>query len=135
MDVFFKYSYGGQSRFFREILHNERLMGSKCPKCGKVYCPPRSACPLCYEATEWVELPGTGKIEAFTIQHYSTSAFVTKVPFLVAYVRLDGSDFLMMTNIEMDDVGKAHHGMPVKVVYRQEKSGAMTDIYFEPLNV
>jgi hypothetical protein len=133
MDVFFKYSYGGQSRFFREIFHHERLLGAKCPACGKVYCPPRSVCPRCYEKTEWVNLPGTGKVVAFTIQHYSTSAFVKKVPFLVAYVQLDGADFLMMANIEMDDVTKAKPGMPVKVAYRPEKSGSITDIYFEPL--
>ena len=134
MEVTFKYSYGGQSRFFREIFHNEKLMGAKCPTCGKVYCPPRAACPLCYEKTEWVELPGTGKIEAFTVQYLSTSAFVKKVPFLVAYIKLDGTDFLMMANIEVDDVRQAKSGMPVKVAFRKEKSGSITDIYFEPLN-
>jgi uncharacterized OB-fold protein len=134
MDVFFKYSYGGQSRFFREIFHNEKLLGSKCPSCNKVYCPPRSTCPHCYEKTEWVPLPGTGKVEVFTVQHYSTSAFIKKVPFLVAYVRLDGTDFLIMANIEMDDVSRARAGMPVKVCFREEKSGHITDIFFQPVN-
>jgi len=133
MEVLFKYSYGGQSRFFREIFHNNRLLGSKCPSCSKVYCPPRSACPRCYAKTEWVELPGTGRVEAFTVQHYSTSVFITKIPFLVAYIRLDGSDFLMMANIEIDDVNKARQGMPVKVCFREDKAGAITDIYFQPV--
>ena len=133
MEVTFKYSYGGQSRFFREIFHNERLLGAKCPTCEKVYCPPRSACPACYETTSWVELPGTGRVEAFTIQHYSTSSFVTKVPFLVAYIKLDGTDFLMMANIEIDDVQRARPGMPVRVCFRKEKTGSITDIYFEPV--
>lgn len=133
MQVYFRYSYGGQSRFFREIFHNEKLFGSKCISCGKVYCPPRSACPRCYEKTEWVELPGTGKVVSFTVQHYSTSAFVNKVPFLVAYIRLDGSDFLIMGNIEMDDVNEAKRGMPVKVCYRENKSGSITDIYFQAI--
>ena len=134
MEIFFRYSYGGQSRFFREIFHNEKLLGSKCPACGKVYCPPRSACPQCYEKTEWVDLPGTGRVESFTVQHYSTSVFVAKVPFVVAYIKLDGTDFLMMANIEMDDVGQARRGMAVKVCYREERSGAITDIYFRPLD-
>ena len=133
MEVLFKYSYGGQSRFFREIFHNNKLMGAKCPACEKVYCPPRSACPRCYEKTEWVELPGTGRVEAFTVQHYSTSAFISKVPFLVAYIRLDGTDFLIIGNIEMDDVSKARQGMPVEVCYRKQKSGNITDIYFQPI--
>ena len=31
------YSYGELSPFFRELVDHARLMGSKCPKCGKVY--------------------------------------------------------------------------------------------------
>lgn len=132
MEVFHKYSYGGQSRFFRTIFHEGKLLGSKCPSCGRVACPPRAACPRCWRDTEWVELPGTGTVEAFTVQRHSTSAFATRVPFLVAYVRLDGTDFRMMTNVEMDDLSRARAGMRVEVRYRKERSGTITDLYFVP---
>ena len=29
------YSYGETSKFFKEVLVNKKLYGTKCPKCGK----------------------------------------------------------------------------------------------------
>jgi len=133
MEVLFKYSLGQQSRFFRELRENRRILGARCPGCGKVYCPPRSHCPLCYIPTEWVPLAGTGAVVACTVQHYTTSAFIRKVPFICAYIRLDGSDFLLMANMEVEDVSKIHAGTRVEAVFREERHGAITDFYFRPV--
>ena len=130
MEVFYKYSYGRQSRFFREIMKNQKLYGAKCKNCKKVYCPPRHACPKCHAETDWVELSGKGVIEACTVQYLSTSVFIKRVPFIVAYVKLDGTDFLMMTQIEMEDVSKARAGTKVEVVFRQQRHGTINDFYF-----
>ncbi len=52
---------------FQKFLHEEKLMGSKCQKCGAIYAPPRPICIKCYgTAMEWLELAGEGKIAAFT---------------------------------------------------------------------
>lgn len=130
MEVYFKYSYGGQSRFFRELRENKRIYGAKCPECGKVYCPPRSHCHNCYRETEWVPLEGTGAIVAYTVQYQTTSAFIKKTPFICAYVKLDGSDFLMMTNMEVDDVSKICVGTRVRAIFRDVRHGTITDFYF-----
>ncbi len=134
MDVVFKYSYGRQSRFFRELRENKKIYGARCPACNKVYCPPRSHCSLCYEPTEWVLLEGTGVITACTVQYYTTSAFIKKVPFICAYVRLDGTDFIMMTNMEVEDVSRVKAGTRVKAVFRDERHGTITDVYFTPID-
>lgn len=134
IEVFYKYSYGGQSRFFREIRENKRLYGAKCPACEKVYCPPRAHCSLCYEPTDWVPLAGTGTIRTFTVQYVSTSAFVRKVPFICAYVQLDGTDFLLMANMEVDDVARIRVGTRVKAAFREERRGVITDFYFQPVD-
>jgi uncharacterized protein len=133
MEVFFKYSYGKQSRFFRELRENKRIMGAKCVKCGRVYCPPRGDCHLCYEPTEWVELTGEGTIVSYTIQYVTTSAFIRKVPFICCYVKLDGTDSLLLTNMEMDDVEMCRPGMRVKAKFRSERHGTITDFYFKVL--
>jgi len=133
MEVFFKYSYGKQSRFFRELRENKRILGAKCTKCGRVYCPPRGDCHLCYEPTEWVELSGKGTIISYTIQYVSTSAFIRKVPFIVCYVKLDGTNSLLMTNMEMDDVNACKPGMRVEAVFRDMRHGTITDFYFRAL--
>ena len=129
----YRYSYGAQSRFFREILFNEKLYGTKCPGCGKVFCPPRAHCPHCYEETEWVPLCGEGRVESYTTVYFGTSAAVRKFPFICAYVKLDGADTVICTNIEMDDVAKAHVGMRVKAVFKEERDGMITDFYFKPV--
>ncbi|MBU2547765.1 MAG: Zn-ribbon domain-containing OB-fold protein [Proteobacteria bacterium] len=133
MEVFFKYSLGRQSRFFREIRENKTIYGARCTQCGKVYCPPRDHCSLCYVPTEWLPLEGTGTIKACTVQYFTTSAFIKKVPFICAYIQLDGSDFVMMTNMEVDDVSQIKVGTRVKAYFREERHGAITDFYFRPL--
>lgn len=133
MEVIYKYSYGQQSRFFRELRENQAIYGAKCPQCSKVYCPPRSHCSQCYQPTEWVKLKGTGTIKACTVQHYTTSAFIKKVPFICAYVQLDGTDFLLMTNMEVEDVSKIGVGTRVRAVFRENRHGTITDFYFKPL--
>jgi len=133
MEVFFKYSYGKQSRFFRELRMHQRILGSKCPQCRRVYLPPRADCSLCYRPTSWVKLSGKGTVIACTIQHFSTSAFIKKVPFICAYIRLDGTDSLLMTNMEMDDPSRARPGMRVKAEFRKNRYGIITDFYFRPL--
>ncbi len=134
MESFFKYSYGKQSRFFRELRENKRILGAKCVKCGRVFCPPRGDCHLCYEPTEWVELSGKGTIVSYTIQYVTTSAFIKKVPFICCYIKLDGTDSLLMTNMEMDDVDKCRPGMRVEAVFRDERHGTITDFYFKVMD-
>jgi len=132
IEIFYKYTYGGQSRFFREIRENKKLYGSKCRKCGKVFCPPRQDCNRCYEKTEWVPLSGEGTVVTCCSVHFTNSSFIKKIPFICALIQLDGTDFLMINNIEMDDISQAKPGMRVKAVFREERDGAITDFYFEP---
>lgn len=133
IEINYKYSYGQQSRFFREIRENKQLYGTKCPQCGKVYCPPRAGCPHCYQDTSWVPLSGEGTVVTYTIVYFSNSAFVRKVPFVAAYIKLDGTDTLMMQNVYMEDVTKARVGMRVKAYFQEERDGRINDFYFAPV--
>jgi hypothetical protein len=52
---------------FHQYLNEEKLMGSKCKKCGKLYAPPRPICISCRGSEmEWVPLKGKGKLVTFT---------------------------------------------------------------------
>jgi len=53
----YKYSLGKVSRFFIALV-NRRFLATRCPRCGKVYAPPRPLCPHCLSVTGWVELFG-----------------------------------------------------------------------------
>jgi len=52
---------------FQYFLSEEKLMGCRCRNCGTAYIPPKPICTNCYhEELEWIELPETGKLAAFT---------------------------------------------------------------------
>lgn len=52
---------------FKQFLNENKLMGSKCKKCGAIYAPPRPICLKCSSSEmEWAELKGKGKIATFT---------------------------------------------------------------------
>jgi uncharacterized OB-fold protein len=131
MSITYRYSYGRQSRFFRELRDNARLMGAKCPQCGVVYCPPRSDCSNCYVETEWVPLSGEGVIEGCTTVYYGTSDHIGKVPFVCAFVKLDGADFFIWQFIDADDITKVKPGARVKAAFKEHRSGLVTDFIFK----
>ncbi|MEW6347621.1 MAG: OB-fold domain-containing protein [Thermodesulfobacteriota bacterium] len=52
---------------FDQYLGEDKLMGSKCLKCGALYVPPRPQCIECREsAMSWFEACGQGRLKAFT---------------------------------------------------------------------
>jgi len=52
---------------YEQFLNEEKLMGSKCAKCGALFVPPRSICIRCYNTKmEWAQMKGKGKLVSFT---------------------------------------------------------------------
>ncbi len=114
----YRHSLGKYSRFFIE-LENRRFLATRCPKCGKVWAPPRPVCPDHLVITKWLELSGKGRLVSFSVLHYApASAPFLKPPYVLAYVRLDGADTLFAHLLQnygaLQDI---HFDMPVQVVY------------------
>jgi len=130
MSTRYKYSYGGQSRFFRELRDNAKIVGAKCTKCGMVYCPPRTDCSECYVPNEFVPVASEGTVMTCTKVHFSTSSFLSSVPYNCAYIKLDGADTWMFQNIDAEDVKP---GDRVKAVFRKNRTGHMSDFVFKPV--
>ena len=52
---------------YRRFLSEEKLMGCRCKGCGTVFLPPKPICTGCHgRQLEWVEMPDTGRLAAFT---------------------------------------------------------------------
>ncbi len=132
MDITYKYSYGGISRFFRELRDNRKLYGSRCTQCGKVWLPPRINCNECYAPTKWVELGDTAEVMTYTIVYYGTSTFFDKVPYVCAFVKVKGADTLIMQNIFLKDIRTAKVGMKVKIQFKDQRNGDMGDFWYVP---
>jgi hypothetical protein len=81
---------------FADALLEGRIIGHKCPSCGRVYVPPKGYCPMCVVATteaDQVEVPDRGMVTGFTIvtpvAYYGQKE---TEPFVYASVLLDGAD-------------------------------------------
>jgi len=132
----FDYAIGMHgSKFFKELKENRRIMGVKCPKCGKVYVPPRRVCGECFvEMDEFVEVGPEGIIGTFTILRY---AFIDPetgeqkpVPYGYGFIKFDGADTLFQHYIDIEDESKIKIGAHVEPVFSKELKGTIRDIEY-----
>lgn len=133
MVMFYKYSYGMQSRFFRELKYNAVLYGTRCAGCGIVHFPPRASCPECLADTEWTRVSDNGTILAGTTSWYATSEFFNKVPYAVAYVKPVDADTAMLQRIDLRGSEHADSGTAVVAMYREKerRKGVISDFWYE----
>ncbi|MEB3765215.1 MAG: Zn-ribbon domain-containing OB-fold protein [Desulfurococcales archaeon] len=145
----YSFSAGIAQTKFLEGLKKGKIIGVKCPSCGRVYVPPRAFCEYCHvPMNEYVELPGTGEIHTAVISYISTFRQRMDKPEIVGVVKLDAPGytkesyefaglFHRFCGITEEDVisGKAI-GMKVKPRWKpeNERTGSVTDIEcFEPV--
>lgn len=123
------------SLFFHEIREHQRFTGIRCPRCGKVYVPPRRLCAPCFkELDELLTLPNLGTIMAFAVVNYPFLDPATgeqrPIPYTYGYIRIEGSDNIFSHIINETNVEKIALGMKVEAVFRQreEMQGNIQDI-------
>jgi uncharacterized protein len=131
----FKYAVGLHgSKFFQE-LKERRIVGIKCPECGKVYVPPRKVCGACFtEMREFMEVGPQGTIGAFTILRY---AFIDPetgeqkpVPYGYGFIKFDGANTLFQHYIDIKDEARVKIGARVEPVFSEERKGTIKDILY-----
>ena len=124
-----------ESAFFRGLAEG-RLLGQRCPKCQKVYVPPRGACPVDGVPTaEEVELPDRGTVTTFCIVNVPFLGQKIEPPYVSAYVLLDGADIAFLHLILGVDASEVRMGMRVQAVWkpRDEWGTTIENIsHFEP---
>lgn len=109
---------------FGEQLAKGRIIGHKCPDCGKVYTPPRGFCPLDVVETtsdHEVDVQDKGTLTAFTIvtpvQYYGQKE---REAYVQASILLDGADTpIGQARIDLPH-DKIRAGMRVKAVWKAE---------------
>ena len=124
-----------ESAFFRGLAEG-RVLGQRCPRCGKVYVPPRSACPVDGVATtDEVELADTGTVTTFCVVNVPFLGQKIQPPYVSAYVLLDGADIAFLHLIQGIPADEVRMGMRVKAVWkpREEWGTTIENIqHFEP---
>ena len=107
------------SRQYLAAIREGRILGHRCPSCGRIFTPPKGYCPICTVQTgeaDEIELSPTGTLVGFSILnpdslHQGDDSVVRGT------VQLDGSDVTLtgeLTDVTPDD---AHPGIRLRAVF------------------
>jgi uncharacterized OB-fold protein len=119
--VAYDYTAGlAQSRFLRGIARG-RFLGQRCPRCKKVYVPPRGSCPTDGVATtDEVELANTGTVTTYCVVNVPFQGQKIELPYICAQILLDGADIAFMGLIQELPADQVRMGMRVEAVWVDE---------------
>jgi uncharacterized OB-fold protein len=124
-----------ESKFFRGLAEG-KLIGQRCPVCQKVYIPPRGACPVDGVPTaEEIVLPDHGTVTTYCVVNVPFQGQTIPIPYVSAYVLLDGADIAFLHLILDIDAADVRMGMRVEAVWkpREEWTTNLDNIrYFRP---
>jgi len=123
---------------FYDGTQEKKFIGTKCPECGKVFCPPRKVCGDCFvECKEYIDLPETGVLKNFTWTNWKIperKPRKIKKEQMVGLVQVDGASNAMLIPIVNTTTDALKEDMKVKVVWNSKTKGLPGDIKgFEPV--
>jgi uncharacterized protein len=124
-----------ESRYLR-ALGRGKIVAQRCPSCGKVYVPPRGACPTCgVPTTTDVELPDSGIVTTFCVVNVPFQGQRVPAPYVAASVLLDGADIAFQHLILGCEPDQVRMGMRVRAVWKPPEEWGTTSeniSHFEP---
>jgi len=140
MNLYYRFPAGAHfTRFYKEMKGSGKIMGVKCPKCGRVLVPPRPVCGECFVRTgEWVQVGPKGTVRAYTSINFSfidgSTGELRPTPYGVALIQLDKAYSTINHILEEGDPEKLYIGMRVEAVLKEEREGNIGDIlYFKTI--
>ena len=124
-----------ESRYLRGLAEG-RVVGQRCPACGKVYVPPRGACPTDgVPTTTDVELPDRGTVTTFCVVNVPFQGQRVPTPYVAASVLLDGADIALQHLILGCEPSEVRMGLRVRAVWKPRDQWGTTSeniSHFEP---
>lgn len=124
-------------RFLSALRDEKKILGNKCPVCGRTQIPPRIVCAECnVEVNEWIELGPGGYLTSFDVIYIPTINPLTgkmrEVPYTTGSIVLDHGDSALMHFVDETDPKKIKIGNRVEAVFRPdgERSGNVLDILY-----
>ena len=139
MYTFYQRTKGEFSQFFLALRDDRKILGCKCTKCGIVRCPPfLTHCPDCdFAPTKLVEVDQVGvMLSTPPITYFANSLFLKMAPYGRGRVVLKGADTALSVNVYTTTgiltPGIIKKGTQVKVVFRDDRVGEISDIFCIP---
>ena len=130
----FKRTVGPVQSAFLTGLRERVVVGVRATD-GRVLCPPVEYDPVTSEElTELVELADTGTVTTWSWEAEPRPNQPLDRPFAWALVQIDGADTGMLHALDAGSPYGVATGMRVRIRWRDEREGAITDIAcFEPV--
>ena len=134
-----RYSYAAgpvRSRFLLELRDKQRIMGTRCPSCKRVYVPAKPNCIVCLsELNDWVEVGNKGTVLTYTVVTQPEPSHKLPAPFIYSIIQLDGADTSLTHFLGEVDEKDLKIGMRVEAVFQKVREGNILDIkYFKPVS-
>ncbi len=136
MYTLYERTHGELSPFFLAIRDEKKILGCRCTKCGLVRVPPfLTTCPDCnFAPTKLVEVGDVGTmLSTPPITYFATALFLHMAPFGRGRVILSRAETALSVNIYTTTgilvPGLVKKGTEVKVIFRDERIGEITDIF------
>ena len=116
---------------YEQFLKEEKIMGSKCKKCGALALPPRPICVSCLGSElEWVQFRGVGKLAAFTSivvapPTMAKEGFGKNNPYVVGVVELEEGAKIVarITGVDAKKPEEIKVGTPLKAEFIHSGQG------------
>jgi uncharacterized protein len=122
---------------FLGALSERRIQGGRCPTCRGVYVPPHSTCPACRSGPmDLLEMGHQGSVSAYTVVHIPFVGITMGLPFVCAWIRLDGADVPFAHLLGEVPAEEVEVGLRVEAVWVSERDLAPTwesIRYFRPV--
>jgi len=117
---------------FLTALRDGRILGIRCG--SRVLCPPIEFDPDTGEtlSPDFVEVGPAGSVDNWTWVAEPSPKHPFQEPFAFVQVKLDGADTTMTHAVKAAGPEAMSTGMRVRAQFREERTGAITDVYFVP---
>jgi uncharacterized OB-fold protein len=117
---------------FLTALRDGRILGGRCG--NRVLCPPleyepETGAPL---EPDFVDVGPAGTVRSWTWVAHPTPKHPFDHPFAFALIQLDRADTPLVHAVDAGSPDAMSTGMRVAAQFREERTGAITDVYFVP---
>lgn len=136
MQLNYHITAGKNNSVFLNAVKQGKLLGTRDPYTGKVYIPPRGPVPTNgMMMHEFVEVADRGTVCTFCTVDITFPGQELPVPYVGAWILLDGSDIPFMHIVGDIEASKVRMGMRVQAVWRpkeQWQASTSNIKYFKP---
>jgi uncharacterized protein len=124
------------AREFWQRCAGGRLSVQQCCTCRAKRYPPTALCPACLDVAgsfEFVDVPGTGRLRAWTVVRRAfLPAFVRDTPYVIGSVEIDGADGVrMVARVEGLKPECLAPGLALRVRFRPVSEAVAVPIFVE----